>query len=59
MFVQSQYFSQNIIPLNLVFHNLEYVEIQSVKVIFRSQVHIVILIVSERSNYVNYVTNKN
>jgi len=56
MLVQSQYFSQNIIPLNLVFHNLEYVEIQSVKVIFRSQVHIVILIVSERSNY---VTNKN
>jgi hypothetical protein len=56
MLVQSQYFSQNIIPLNLVFQNLEYVQIQSVKVIFRSQIHIVILIVSERSNY---VTNKN
>jgi hypothetical protein len=56
MFVQSQYCSRNTIPLNLVLHNLEYVEIQSVKVIFKSQIHIVIIIASERSNY---VTSKN
>jgi hypothetical protein len=51
MFVQSQYCSQKNIPLNLVLHNLEYVEIQSVKVLFKSQLHVVILITSERSNY--------
>ncbi len=51
MLVQSQYCSQNTIPLNSMLHNLEYVEIQSVKVLFKSQLHVVILNTSERSNY--------
>jgi hypothetical protein len=54
--VQSQYCSQSNIPFNFMLHNLEYVKIQNVKVIFKSQVHIVILIVNERFNY---ATSKN
>jgi hypothetical protein len=33
-------------------HNVEHVEIRNVKMFLKNQVHVVILITSERSNYV-------